>query len=256
MPSKLSCISVLAALFALSALASEPQEQVIILCYHEVEETASTRYTVSRENFRQQLDFIQSSGYSVVSLRDAVEYLRGERPSIKPKPVVITIDDGWLCTRTEMYDELEKRKLPYTVFIYPQIVSSGEHALTWSMVKEIASGVGEVESHALSHPFLTQGRNPAIPAEQYSSWLANELVESKRVIEKKVGKRVRFLAYPFGDHDTCVAAATAAAGYAAAVTTNRGANHPGGDPYRLKRYLFHADTTLEDLERWLRGGPM
>lgn len=234
----------------------EPREQVVILCYHEVEETASSRYTVSRKDFREQLDLIEKLGYSVVSLRDAVDYLKEERASIAPKPVVLTIDDGWLCTRTEMFEELEKRKLPYTVFVYPNIVSSGEHALTWSMVKEISAGRGSVESHALSHPFLTHGRNAAIPQAQYNSWLANELNESKRLIERKIEKEVRFLAYPFGDHNDAVTAATAAAGYEAAVTTNRGPNRPGDDPYRLKRYLFHGDTTLVDLERWLRGGPM
>lgn len=229
---------------------------MIILCYHEVEETAATRYTVARENFRQQLDLIQSSGYSVVPLEEAVEYLTGKRPRIAPKPVVITIDDGWLCTRTEMYDELEKRKLPYTVFIYPKIISSGAHALTWPFVKEIAAGRGSIESHALTHSFLTQARNKSVAPEHYSGWLAHELTESRRLIKKQLAKKVRFLAYPFGDFDDAVAAATAAAGYEAAVTTNRGPNHVGDDPYRLKRYLFHGDTTLDDLARWLSGGPM
>lgn len=231
-------------------------EQVVILCYHEVEETATTRYTVARDEFRRQLDFIQSSGYSVVSLDDAVAYLSGQVKTIAPNPVVITIDDGWLCTRTEMYDELAKRELPYTVFVYPKIVSRGDHALTWPMIREMSAGGADIQSHALSHPFLTFTRNKEMPARDYPAWLCRELDGSRREISAEVSRDVKFLAYPFGDFDDAVIVAAKESGYRAAVTTIRGPNRVGDDLFRLKRYLFHADTTLVDLERWLRGGPM
>jgi peptidoglycan/xylan/chitin deacetylase (PgdA/CDA1 family) len=238
------------------AIGDTAKEQVVILCYHEVEETTTTRYTVSRENFREQLDLITSSGHTVVPLEEAVAYLTGKVETIAPMPVVITVDDGWSCTRTEMFAEFEKRKMPYSVFVYPKAISHGAHSMTWDMVREVAAGIGAVESHALTHPFLTRTRNTSVTTEAYPEWLRNELVESKARIEKNVEKKVRFLAYPFGDFDEAVAASAEAAGYEAALTTNRGPNRVGDDPYRLKRYLFHGDTTVEDLARWLRGGPM
>lgn len=236
--------------------AAPAAEQVVILCYHEVEETATTRYTVSRVNFRAQLDLIESSGYNVVPLEEAVDYLTGKRETIARNPVVITVDDGWTCTRTEMFAEFERRKMPYSVFVYPKSISHGKHSMTWQMVRELAAGIGSIESHAFTHPFLTRTRNNEVTAGAYPDWLQCEIVESKLKIERNIEREVRFLAYPFGDFDDTVAASAAAAGYAAALTTNRGPNHVGDDPYRLKRYLFHADTTLEDLARWLRGGPM
>ena len=53
------------------------------------------------------------------------------------------------------------------------------------------------------------------------------------------------IAYPNGDHDDAVCAATAAAGYEAAFTTEKGRNDAATDPYRLRRVSVHgADGAL------------
>jgi hypothetical protein len=48
------------------------------------------------------------------------------------------------------------------------------------------------------------------------------------------------IAYPNGDHDNAVCAATQAAGYDLAYTTEKGRNHADTDPYRLRRVSIHA----------------
>jgi hypothetical protein len=48
--------------------------------------------------------------------------------------------------------------------------------------------------------------------------LAEELADSRAVCSRALGRPCRSIAYPFGDHDARVVAATAAAGYEAACT--------------------------------------
>ena len=89
----------------------------IVLCYHIVESPQDPRMEISRDAFLQQMRYLALTGYSVISLRDAYEYASGTRTSIPRNSVVITIDDGWRSTYTEVFPEMQKRNFPFTVFI-------------------------------------------------------------------------------------------------------------------------------------------
>ena len=60
-------------------------------------------------------------------------------------------------------------------------------------------------------------------------------MESKRVIEERIGRPVTLFSYPVGGFTPRVQSAVAQAGYLAACTTNRASTHPGIDPYALRR---------------------
>src|SRR5713226_6390855 len=156
-----------------------------ILCYHIVEYPADPRMEVSREAFRQQMRYLDMTGYTVVRLRDIYEYSTGKRATLPKNAVAITIDDGWRSTYTEAFPELKKRHFLFTVFIYPQIIGKTAYALTWKQVKEMADAGVDIESHSYSHPFLTQRRHATLDATQYAQWLHHELVESKHILERE-----------------------------------------------------------------------
>jgi peptidoglycan/xylan/chitin deacetylase (PgdA/CDA1 family) len=73
----------------------------------------------------------------------------------------------------------------------------------WQIRQMIASG-HEIESHTMSHPQLSRLSD---------AQLADELTRSKRNLETRYGVPIRYLAYPYGDYDRRVIAATIAAGY-------------------------------------------
>jgi len=269
-PVLVAIVILLAAASPLTADSVNPT--VTILCYHEVEpEDAPSHATIPRksatesstaeqkryvaplDSFRQQLDYLQTEGFTVISLATLHDFLTKQRLSLPDKSVVITVDDGWLCARTHIYPEMKKRDLPWTLFIYPKTISRGTHSLTWKQVAELSSNGVDIQSHSFTHPFLSRDKHPEMTDSEYSSWLENELLGSRTRIETGTGKSVRFLCYPFGDHDACVVEAAAKYGYQAALTTERGSNDLSSDPMRLKRQLIHNTTTLEDFAGWLRG---
>ncbi|HXI13848.1 MAG TPA: polysaccharide deacetylase family protein [Thermoanaerobaculia bacterium] len=247
---------------------------VTILCYHEVEpEDAPSHATIPRNNatesstaeqkryvasitsFRQQLDYLKTEGFNVISLSDLYAFLTGELQTLPDKSVVVTVDDGWLCARTHIYPEMKKRGLPWTLFIYPKTISRGTHSLTWKQVAELSANGVDVQSHSFTHPFLSRAKHPEMSDSEYATWLENELLGSKKRIEKETGKSVRFLCYPFGDHDDGVAAAAKTCGYVAALTTVRGVNDWTSELMHLKRQLIHNTTTLEQFAGWLNPAP-
>ena len=227
-----------------------------VLCYHIVESPADPRMEISRESFRQQMEYLEMTGYNVIPLRHLYEYVIGERTELPPNAVVITIDDGWRSTYTEAYPELKRRAWPFTVFVYPNIIGRTATALTWEQIKEMAESGADIQSHSLSHPFLTRRRNPTLDDTAYATWLKRELSESKRLIEKHTGHAVEFLAYPYGDYDHRLAAEVAKAGYTAALTCEFGRVVKGSNPRKMKRLVIDKRMDFADYRHYLGATPM
>jgi peptidoglycan/xylan/chitin deacetylase (PgdA/CDA1 family) len=261
----------------LIALATSPppnQPRIIILGYHEVERdglpphavipragAAATpdemeRYTISTASFQQQLDALERHGYEVIPLEDVVDYLAGRPSTVPPRAAVITVDDGWRSTSTEIAEELAKRNWPFTAFVYPRVIDAHSHHpynLTWREVESLARNGADIESHTYSHPFLSRASSPIGGGSSYAEILDDELRCSRATIEARIDQPVRFLAYPFGDYDAGVMAAAKAAGYEAAVTVTPGPVTRQSNPFALNRYLVTHDMTLQQFEAWLDG---
>ncbi|MGZ7081341.1 MAG: polysaccharide deacetylase family protein [Thermoanaerobaculia bacterium] len=228
----------------------------IVLCYHIVESPQDPRMEISRDVFLQQMRYLALTGYSVISLRDAYDYASGKRTSIPKNSVVITIDDGWRSTYTEVFPEMQKRNFPFTVFIYPQIIGKTALALTWKQVKEMSDAGVDIQSHSLSHPFLTRRRNEALDDDAYNTWVRKELAESKKILEQHTGRTVSFIAYPYGDYDTRLTRAAARAGYEAGLTCEFGRVKAGSNPLRMKRFVIDKRMDFASFRHYLGAGSM
>jgi peptidoglycan/xylan/chitin deacetylase (PgdA/CDA1 family) len=250
-------LAILLTLFTTAPLlAGDEAPAATVLCYHIVESPQDPRMEISREAFRQQMRYLAMTGYNVIPLRDLYEYIAGKRTSIPKNAVVITIDDGWRSTFTEVFPEMQKRKFPFTVFIYPKIIGQTAYALTWHQVKEMADAGVDIQSHSLSHPFLTQRRHITLDDHAYAAWLGHELADSKKILERETGKDVEFLAYPYGDYDRRLAASVAKAGYTAALTCDYGHVKRGSDPLRMKRMVVDKKMDFATFRRYLGAGSM
>jgi peptidoglycan/xylan/chitin deacetylase (PgdA/CDA1 family) len=227
-----------------------------VLCYHIVEAPAAPRMHIDRETFRQHLRYLEMTGYNVIPLRHLYEYVSGKRATIPKNAVVITIDDGWRSTYTEAFPELQKRKFPFTVFIYPNIIGKTSNALTWEQIREMSDAGVDIQSHALSHPFLTKRRHRSKTNDAYAEWLQKELAGSRRILEKETGKKVQFIAYPYGDYDDRVVEATAKAGYTAALTCDFGKVKKGSDPLRMKRFVIDDRMDFAAFRQYLGATPL
>jgi peptidoglycan/xylan/chitin deacetylase (PgdA/CDA1 family) len=227
-----------------------------VLCYHIVEAPKTERMEISRETFRQHLRYIEMTGYNVIPLRHLYEYVAGKRASIPKNAVVITIDDGWRSAYTEAWPELKKYGFPFTLFIYPNIIGKTTIALSWEQVKEMSDAGVDIQSHSFSHPMLTRRRHSSMSDEAYEKWLRPELLESRKTIAKHTGRDVKYLAYPYGDFDTRVAASAKAAGYDAALTCEFGPVRRGSDPLRMKRFVIDKRMDFAEFRKYMGAQPM
>lgn len=210
-------------------------QKIPVLTYHSIDESGSVIST-DATTFRGQMKFLKSGGFNVVSLSDLTKNLRANK-KLPPKTIVLTFDDGFHNFYATAFPILADYNFTATVFLVaahcekyndwddnlPTIERS--RLMTWNEVKELQRNGIEFGAHSLTHPDLTK-----IPLEEVS----HELVESKTVIEDKLGCTVETFAYPYGKFNAAVKHLTEQ-NYAAACSTNLGKVQEGSDFFSLPR---------------------
>jgi peptidoglycan/xylan/chitin deacetylase (PgdA/CDA1 family) len=193
-----------------------------MLCYHAVSDSWPAHLSVTPAQLRQQLELLVQRGYHGETFHEAV-VSEPSRPTL-----VVTFDDAFLSVLQHAYPILAALGLPATVFVVTDFADGsrplqwpgvddwrgGAHeaelkSLSWGQLAQLADAGWEIGSHTRTHPRLTRLSDDA---------LAGELSESREACEQALGRPCRSFAYPYGDFDTRVTAATAAAGYEAAAT--------------------------------------
>ena len=234
--------------FFLLATPAFAADDVAILAYHQVVPVADKGWAATVDDFRDHMLLLETMDYSVVSMADAYDYLTGKKESLPRNPVVLTVDDGWADSHSTIFPILKEFNYPWSLYIYPRIISHGENYLKWPQVLEMARAGIDIQGHTWSHAHLNHTpRNAKLTPAEYDAFLKKELADSKNEIEKKVGKPVRFLAYPYGEYDDAVVAATEKHGYAVGLTSRAGMNTRKTNPLTLYRYAIANTTTLQQL---------
>lgn len=136
--------------------------------------------------------------YRVVPLGEIYRLTRNGA-ALPPRTLAITFDD---CYRDNLSAArvLAEHGLPATFFIPTSFVGT-DHVfpwdsalkqmpnLSWEEVREMHQLGFEIGSHTVTHPDMG-----TVSGEQ----VCRELIESKAVLESRLGSRVRWFAYPFG----------------------------------------------------------
>lgn len=90
-----------------------------ILCYHGAALSDEHQFRgglfMAQETFARRMQFLRANAYPVISLEEALRRLH--EGSLPPAATVITIDDGWIGTRTIMAPELKRNNFPATLYI-------------------------------------------------------------------------------------------------------------------------------------------
>lgn len=238
--------------FKRGGLGPDRYQTVPVLSYHHFAEKSTDRMIVSLESFEAQMRLIKEKGYRVITLDQLFDFMdfTGEVPE---KSVVITIDDGWRSTYDIAFPILKKYGFPATLFIYTQLITGGAKTLSWEQVREMAEQGLDIQSHTISHRNLGQ-QNPAESMEAYYLDLERELAEPARIIEQKIGRKSRYLAYPYGETNNLVISLLGKLGYRGAFTVVREGTPFFLSNYRLNRAMVFGDFDLARFEKNLGTG--
>ena len=217
---------------------------ITVLSYHSVDE-CGTGISVSPRRFAAQMATLAAEGCPSFTMSQVAEYLAAGRP-FPPRAVAVTFDDGFADVRTVAAPIMARYGVTGTVYVIAgmigRVINWTEHGaplpplpiLTWDQIRALTEQGIEIGAHSITHGFLTR-----YPPDK----LRRELGEPRAVLEQTLGRPVVSFAYPQGDYNPAVVAATRAAGYTNATTIDQGRVTGGTDPFLLPRLHVGENTT-------------
>jgi len=215
-----------------------PPVRVPILLYHRFGPTVVDSMTVTTPVFESHLKYLKDNRYTVIPLRQLVNFYLGKGSPPPPKSVVIAADDGHKSVYTVMLPLIKRYRFPVTLFIYPSAISNASYAMTWGQLGEIRkTGLCDFQSHTYWHPNFKKDKKKLSPSE-YEKLVDMQLKRSKEKLERALGIKVDMLAWPFGIYDDWLEKRAAAAGYVAAFTIERRHTSPSDNIMALPRYIM------------------
>jgi len=175
----------------------------VVLYYHSVP-------SQQRESFAKQLDVVLRHSQAVRTDQSC--------PSVLVGPcAAITFDDGFENFLTEALPELQKRKLPATVFVIADGMNRAfgpegyaEKLMSLEQVRGLPSELISIGSHTVTHPMLTQ---------LDLSQARFEILESRAKLEQMLNRDITEFSFPFGDHNAAMVDLCREAGYYRVYTT-------------------------------------
>lgn len=187
-----------------------PQNQFLVLAYHDVEDDAADqRYlSVRTSALNEQISWLLHNGYHVISVQDILDAHDGKK-TLPPKAVLLSFDDGYSSFYTRVWPLLQAWNVPALwapvgswvdtpanqKVNFGGLMTPRDRFATWDMVRELSrSPLIEIGSHTwASHygiPANPQGsREPAIANRFYDK--ATGRYETDRQFNQRIGDDVR-----------------------------------------------------------------
>jgi len=216
---------------------------VPILTYHNLGEQAKGRLVLAAASFREQMQYLRTNGYRVVSLGDFVEFTRLGR-QLPQKAVVLTFDDGYRSFKDFAYPVLKELGFTATLFIYTDWVGAGRGALSWSDLRDLTAAGFDIQAHTKTHADLRRAHGET--EAQYARRMHAELELPQELFNKNLGRRSQILAYPYGRWEEGLLPKVKEYGYIAAFSVRRQGNASFVRPLAAHRSQIYSEMTLDD----------
>ncbi|NNF99636.1 MAG: polysaccharide deacetylase family protein [Desulfobacteraceae bacterium] len=216
-----------------AGLAADGYQTIPILTYHRFARNCESPLCVPASVFDGQMKYLSGEGYQVIGPEDLFSFM-ANRQGLPKKSVMITMDDGYRSAYEIAYPILRKYGFTATLFVYTDFVGVSKMAVTWDQLREMKAAGFTIGSHTIYHSDLTTPKEGESEAD-FKTRVYQEVVDSKKILDRKLKQNTYFLAYPFGRYDQQVISISKQAGYKLAVSVNRGGNPFFTNPFAIKR---------------------
>ena len=207
---------------------------VTVLIYHRFGEDKYPTTNIDLDRFKEQLEYLKTSNYRVISLQQLVLYLQ-KGAKLPERSVVITIDDGYKSVYEKAWPLLKDYNYPFTVFLYAKATENRHwDYMTWDQVKEMKAAGVDFQNHGFAHEhmaFMPSGMN----MDEYRAWIRADLAVSTRILSEELEERPRFFAIPYGEYNNTLLGEVRSFGYEAILLQDPGSVSSDTDPFAIPR---------------------
>jgi len=248
----------------MSDVTSETLPAVPILMYHSVcdNKKVTSDYRVTPQMLESDLEYLSKNGYTSILVSDLVAYVH-DGALLPQKPVIITLDDGYLNNLTNVFPLLEKYDMCAVISVvgeFTEKFSSVEDRnplyayLTWEDIKFLGtSDRVEIGNHTYSMHELGERRGCAKISgesiEKYDKVLTDDLMLLQNALSEKSEITPVVFTYPYGFVSDESLPVIKKLGFLAALTCYEHVNYINGTPeqlYKLGRFNRAPDMSTEE----------
>jgi len=247
-----------------------------ILMYHHFDDEGAPETIIPAEVFDDQIRALRDAGYTAISFDELCDYVFNGSP-LPERPIMITIDDGYMSVYETAYPILKKYGMKATVFIigvshgkslykdtnYPIIPRFGDA----EAVEMVESGVISIQSHSYDmhqhEPYETGPFRKGVlriegeSEEEYVEAFRLDFGRAADQIEAMLGARPIAFSYPFGISNDMTDGLLREMGICVTLTIVKGLNKVTiGSPdslLSLNRFNVPGDMTPEELLDMIAG---
>jgi peptidoglycan/xylan/chitin deacetylase (PgdA/CDA1 family) len=169
------------------------KKEVPVLCYHQIRELKASDSKRAHDDimppakFAEHMKMLADSGYQTISPNQLYDYLNHNAPLPK-KPIVISFDDNNLDQYTVGAKVLNKYGFKGVFFIMTVTIGRPRY-MNKAQLKELSDDGHVIASHTYDHKNFAQFTD--------EDWEV-QIDKPNRVLESITGKKVEYLAYPYG----------------------------------------------------------
>ena len=239
--------------------------EVIILMYHTINDVSRSAWSITPEDFENDLIYLQQGGYCTVTISDLIAYENGTG-TLPEKPVALTFDDGYASNLLVALPLLEKYDACATINVIGSYVSEPIEGVTptddmyfdWNQMQELeASGRIEIGHHTWDmHKYdenerigcaITVGEDEA----SYIETLTTDLNTFQTALLEHGLSKASCFAYPHGKNCVQSDKLITQLGFGASLLSVEGLNtitrFDATSLFGLKRYNRPPDLSLETI---------
>lgn len=176
-------------------------DEILILMYHKVHDHINQAIAVKEASFRWQMEYLNKKGYKVISMEEAFQKIKEK--AINGKYIVLSFDDGYEDFYDTVHPILKKYCYPAILYLIPGYIETDKvfpwdmeqgksELMSWDQIKRLSEDpLIIIGSHTLNHYDMDTLEDTT---------LRNELEESKKLLEEKLGTKIIHFAYPRGSY--------------------------------------------------------
>lgn len=213
---------------------------ISVLCYHSISDEKYS-HAVDLDMFSSEIEKI-SQFAKFISLDEVGSILSGKK--ITGPCVAITFDDGYKDL-IKALPILKKYSVPATVFVMSEPervdaegIGNGLDLLTMEEIKFLHSQGVSIGAHSSTHPDFQK-----LDEKEFE----REIVESKKVLEERLGFAVDYYAYPRGFYNEKIVEVVKRAGFKGAFTIEAGGINRKTNKWLIPRTTITKNHTLSEI---------
>lgn len=217
--------------------------EVPVIMYHRViegrEEEKGVHGThIEAYIFEEHMKYLKDKGYQTVTFEDLKNGKYRDRFNKGNKWVILTFDDGYKDNYEVAYPILKKYNFKAVIYLLgdlmynkwdvenPDNPEKKFHLMEDREILEMQEYGIEFGGHSMTHSKMSK---------LDIRTATDEINLSKKLLEKKLGRKLNCFAYPYGDRNEAVRKAVKEAGYEFAVATDNGDISFQEDLYDIRR---------------------